>query len=662
MKLQRSLMILLSALFLFTSGAKAQEACRSIFATEVAAEKNNSRRVAPKAETAPRARGAVEFKAPMQDALVAKHLGNLELSYSFWGQTPMETATYSKALDILKKDSSLGIESIQKAHKVLTGGKAVLRFRDTSEAKVLGNYSFKDFSALTPTEVRNVEANPFLTFAPSKEVTKHGILNKELQVGDIRFPSVETASKFQAMLSKKTLDAVKQAKGDTGVSEANQAILADLLTWSLKEAETQVKAGKEPAHVILALLEWRVKSLGLYYESSFITKGSYMEVALGKIGQNRSLELSEAIVDSFAELHNLSAKNIERAYRPKFTEPFAEWTSYMKDAVENTAVSKVEKLTRDLEVLARNMKDSDAKVFETYYLTRLMTGEKSSTTAESILADFKTYVKVHYNKEIPENVRALLIPIDFIKNFNEAPKSFKDYYQEYYSNKSTLFRGVSNTSQLSDKSVVSYFKDFKGRFASEVSRSVFQQRVEFAKLSMLRFNADLINGTAVEVAAQHAAKHMGYSAPNSAKTYFVSATDLSTIAFRFAMDKGYVDRSSSNAVGNTHMAFEFLSPKHGMVEFGNFKLTAPTWKNYFPRQRETSIAGGLDPNSLIRVYILAPYAPGEKVPANGPQKHGKIVKIFERDFSSPDRVNMKFLNEAGEWVTQETFDLPVLKD
>lgn len=659
MKLRHSLTVLLSTLVVFSSGAQAQEACRAIFSTEAVVAKKG--RAAAKVKAPAEAR-AIEFKAPLEDALISKHLGELDISYAFWGQAPLEAATYAKALGLLRKDTGLSVETIQKAHKALTDGKALLKFRETSDAKVLGTYSFKDFSALTPAEVRNVEANPFLTFVPSKEVTKHGILNKELQVGDILFPSVETVAKFKDKLSKTTLDAVKQAKSESSIAEANQAILADLLTWSVKEAEAQVKADKEPAHVILAMLEWRVKSLGLYYESTYVTKGSYMEVALAKINQNRSLELSEAVVDVFAEQNGLGNKTIERAYRPKMTETFGEWTSYMKDAVDHKAVSKIEKLTKELEVLARQMKDSDAQVFETYYLTRLMTGEKSTATAESIAADFKGYLKTHYNKEIPEEVRALLIPIDFIKKFNEAPASFKEYYEKYYSTKNTLFRGVSNSNQLTDKSVVTYFKDFKGRFASEVSRSVFQKRVEFAKLAMLRFNIDLINGVAVEVAAQHAAKHMGYTAPNSAKTYFVSATDLSTIAFRFAMDKGYVDRSSSNAVGNTHMAFEFLSPKHGMVEFGNFKLTAPTWKNYFPRQRETSIAAGLDPNSLIRVYVLAPYAAGEKIPANGPEKHGKIVKIFERDFNSPDRVNMKLLNEKGEWVTQETFELPVLKD
>lgn len=656
MKLRNYFSLILFSMILTSFSAYGADACRSLFA-DMQEGSSKSVKASARKKSVTSSQRNIEFKSPLEDLLIAENIGDLQLSYSFWGQKPLKPETYQAAVDILRKDTALGVESIQKAHKALTDGKALLKFRETSDAKVLGDYSFKDFSALTPAEVRIIENNPFLTFALSKEVTKHGVLNKELQVGDVLFPSVETASKFKALLSKETQQLVKAAKSEKEISEANQAILGDLLTWSLKEAELQVNTGKEPVPVILALLEWRVKSLGLYYERTYVSKGSYMEAALGKINLNRSLELSEAITDVFSEMHGLSAKNIERGYRPKLTDPFSEWTAYMTDAVNNSAIPKLNKLTKELQDLAKDMRESEAEIFETYYLTRLMTGVKSDTTSESILKEFKLYKKVHYNKEIPENARVLLIPVDFIRNFNKAPHSFDQYFQEYYLKNNVLFRGASNSTQLTDNSVVSYFKEFKGRFASEVSRSIFQQRDEFAKLSMLRFNIDLIEGGVVEVAAQHAAKHMGYVPPNSAKTYFVSATDLNTIAFRFAMDKGYVNRSSSNADGNTHMVFEFLTPKHGMVEYGHFKLTAPSWKNYFPRQRETSVAGGLDPNSLIRIYILAPYKSGEKVPANGPEKHGKIIKIFERDLESPDQVNLKIKDSSGEWVTQETFEL-----
>lgn len=657
--MKKILFILSSAVFLLAGALPAHGAkisCESVFAG--GSKKVEEVKTRPKSLARNKILGdkKSEFHPPLEDVLIKEQFGDLGYSYSFWGQGVLQNGTYARALEALKSEA-LTVASIQKAHKILSGNK-IGNFRETSDAKVIGNYSFKDFSALLPEQIRQVESNPFLAFVKSAEVQKFGILNKEIQVGDIYFPNVKTAAKFEKWLSKETRELVSDAKKDAGKSGvANQAILKDLLNWSLQEAQSQVQAGKEPAHVILALLEWRVKSLGLYYESTFADRGNHLEVALNKINQNRSLELAEAVVDVFAEKNQLIEKPIERGFRPQFQENFSEWSAYMKDSLANTGVAKILDLRRGLEAARDKMSKTEAEIFETYYTTRLLGGEKTSTTVEAMLRDFRTYMSVHYNNAVPEDARALLVPLSFIKTFGEAPKSFKDYYETYYSEDRLLFRGVSNTTSLTDKAVTAYFNEYKGRFASEVSRSVFAKRVDFTKLAMLRFNNDLIDGLAVENAAQHAAKHMGYIAPNSAKTYFVSATDLNTIAFRFAMDKGYIDRTSSTALGNTHMVFEFLQPKYGMVDFGSFKLTAPSWKNYFPRQRETSIVGGLDPHSLVRIYILAPYAAGEKIPHSGPEKHGKIVKVFERDENKPNTINVKLKNNGDQWVTKERFDL-----
>lgn len=650
MNFHHSIKGLLFTVLLFSWNAQARNTCESIFTAKVS--------VAAKSTTAAK----TEILNTPQDTFISQNLGKMDLSYTFWGQTVVNPTLQVKAADILKADG-ISLDSIQKAHRALTNGKATLKFRGSSDAKIFGTHSFKGFWHLTKAEIEAVEANPFLTFVPSAEVTKLGVINKENIVGDIVFPNYTTAKKFEKMLSKSTLESVKALTAGKKVelqeAEVNQAILQDLATWTLKEAEAQVKSGKDPPQVVLAMLEWRLKSLGLYYETSYISKGKYMDADYSRINLNRSNEVAELIVDAFAQKLNLSSNVLDRGYRPKMTDTFADWKVYMKEAVTGAASKKVDRLVKDLQDIKKSMPETEGKVFETFYLTKLMTGSKMlSATTETVVAEFNNYMKIHERKDIPEKERSLLIPIEFIRNFEQTPTSYHDYYNNFYFTDATLFRGVSNSNRLTDNNILEYFSSYKGRFSSEVSRSIFSARSDLTKLAMLQFNAELIEGKVVETAAQHAAKHMGYTAPNSAKTYFVSATDLSTIAFRFAMDKGYVSSSSSNADGNTHLVFEFLQPKHGVVEFSSFKQTDPTWKNYFPRQRESSIAGGLDPQSVIRVYVLAPYEAGEKVPTGGPEKHGKIIKMFERDAQTPSKVNVRVRESKDkDWTTVETFDL-----
>lgn len=675
MKIQKTLIFLLGLLFAVTQPAfaakkVASNQCESLFdfkpSTSRTAEKN-SRAKETKAAKA-QAEAPLKVLSP-EDQLISQKIGDLGYSYRFFGQTHQSGALYKKAVETLV-DSGLTIEAIQQAHRTLTNEKATLKFRNTNDAKFIGAYSFKGFVDLRAPEIRAVEANPFLTFERSQEVTKIGVIDKEnLIIGDIVFPNHTNTKKFSEFLAKGTLDLVKDLKGKKNPepkdsAEANEAILNDLLAWTLKEAQIQLKKDSEAIPQVLALLEWRVKSLGLYYENTVVNKGSYMESKLDRIDLNRSNELAEAVVDAFVMKHNLTKKNLDRGFRPKLSDTFAEWTSYMKSAFENTSSANRKSLVQDLESISKDMRDSDRDAFETYYQSLLMTGElKAKDTAETLLKGFKKYQETHLRSDIPEHARALLIPIEFIKEFGNLPGSFKDYLQSYYFQDATLFRGVSNPNVLSESNLLGYFKNYKGRFASEVGRSIFAKRLELTKLAMLQYNADLIAGKVVETAAQHAAKHMGYTSPNSAKTYFVSSADLSTIAFRFAMDKGYVDRSSSNAGGTTHMVLEFNLPKYGVVDFSSFKLTDPTWKNYFPRQHETSIAGGMDPNSLQRIYILEAYGPKDKIPKNGPEKHGRIIKIFERDEDVPLRINIKLKNEkTGEWVVRDTVDLKAVKE
>lgn len=671
MKPQKLFSMLFTFLFLisFETHAAVARTCEGFFnfqsglaaktVDEVKSEKTSSRRKAvsaPVIEITAKPRTALP-----EDAFIAEYLGKLDFSYAFFGQKQVSAAVYDQALGILSSEG-LTVSGIQKAHRALTDGKATLKFRDSSDARVIGSYSFKGFSILNASEVRNIKANPFLSFQPTKELTKIGVIDKEnLQIGEIFYPNHETADRFFDLLSKETQGLVKDLKSRPADPEksaaANTAILNDLLTWSLNDAEVRIKNNPTEVPQALALLEWRVKSLGLYFESIYSSKGSHIESSMGRMGLNRNNELAEVIVDTFIAKHKIVA-SLDRGFRPKVSDPFGEWTAYMQDAVQGIASAKIAKLAKELKDLSNGLSREEAPIFESYYQTLLMTGTVSSkTTSESIFDGYKNYVKTHYNKDIPETARVLLVPTEFIKNFEALPESFKNYLERYYFADATLFRGVSNPWALTDGNILQYFKTYKGRFASEVARSIFDDRVELTKHSLLQFNADLIVGRVVETAAQHAAKHMGYTAPNSAKTYFVSAADLSTIAFRFAMDKGYVDRSSSVASGTTHMVFEFLQPKYGVVDFSSFKLTDPTWKNYFPRQHETSIAGGTDPNSLKRIYILQEYAAGDKIPASGPEKHGRIIKIFERDNQNPFQVNIKLKNQAGEWVNSAVIDL-----
>ena len=184
--------------------------------------------------------------------------------------------------------------------------------------------------------------------------------------------------------------------------------------------------------------------------------------------------------------------------------------------------------------------------------------------------------------------------------------------------------------------------------ASELARSNYDERLKLARLSMLQFNADVLDGRVIDEATQHAAKHVGFESPNSAKTYFVSTTSLDTVAFRFAADRGYVTRTSANREGNTHFIVETFRPRHGAVDFGSFKLTNPEWKNYYPRQKEVALAGGIDPSAVRRIYVIGPYGPGERIPTSGPEKHGKILKIFERDGENPNRIWTLLRNSKGD--------------
>jgi len=273
----------------------------------------------------------------------------------------------------------------------------------------------------------------------------------------------------------------------------------------------------------------------------------------------------------------------------------------------------------------------------------------SDATAESLLSDFKLFKRKHYSEEIPNQSRVQLIPINFIQSFGKAPGDLKGYLNNYYYLDSTLYRGVSNPRKMNEKDYLDYFRTYKGRQASELGRTIFDEREDLTKLSMLRYNADLIEGRLVHEALQHSNKHASWDAPNSAKTYLVSTTDFDTVAFRFAADKGYVKSASSNQEGISHFVMETYRPKSGAIDFNQFRKTDPNWRNFYPRQREVSIAGGIDPYSVKRIYQLQPYTPNDKVPRIGPEKHAKIVKVFERDDSNPELVWLLEKDSSGEW-------------
>lgn len=274
---------------LVTHGAELS--CNSVFVQPLAIEK-------------PTAHPGAVYYPSYEDLLIRERIGDLNLSYSFQAQSPADIKSYNKALQILREDTSFTTESIQLAHQALTDGKAALNFRTTSSAKVLGSYSFKNFSALTAGQINTINQNPFLVFEPSSEITKVGVINKGIQIGDIVYPNLNTAKKFASLLSEHTKNLIRRAessKDDDAKErkEANDTILKDLLRMSINEAEISIKKGKEPAYVVLALLEWRLKSLGLYYESAYVQKGSHLEASYENINKNRSHELAEIIVDVF---------------------------------------------------------------------------------------------------------------------------------------------------------------------------------------------------------------------------------------------------------------------------------------------------------------------------------------------------------------------------
>jgi hypothetical protein len=589
-----------------------------------------------------------------QDDFIQKVLGIENSSYVFFGQRSLDAEVYDQAVQSLTSGNGLSIENIQRAHKRLTGGKAGLGFRTSGEAKAIGNQSFKGRFALTRTEVEAIDANPFLTFVPAEDYKKVGPKELDISVGDIAFPSAANISKFDHLLSPETIQAIKRAKLKDGQdSDLNSLVLEDLLSWSLRDAEKQIEAGGKPPEVVLTMLEWRIRSLGLYYEPTFETSGRYIVSAYDNIGNNRSSELAEAIVDAFARKHSLVPKNSEglaRGFRPQLQDSLETWQRYMGDALTGRGEKDFSRLLSGLKKAQAELSVDDRAIFQDYYQTRILAGVRlSGSSPEDFVSDFRKFKKAHYSNDVETTDRTLLIPIEFIRRFAERPADLAEYQKAFYHLDSTLFRGVSNPREMNEGDFLDYFKSYKGRQASELSRTVFDDREELTKLAMLRFNADLIEGRVGYEALQHANKHMAWSAPNSAKTYLVSLTDFNTVAFRFAADKGYVSGTSANKLGTAHFVMESYRPKGGAVDFGEFRKTDPNFRNHFPRQREVAIAGGVDPNSIKRIYELAPYSVGEKPPAVGPEKHAKIVRIYERDENTPKLVWVLEKADGKEW-------------
>ncbi len=596
----------------------------------------------------------------VQDDFIQKVLGVEQASYVFFGQRSIEAKAFDEAVELLGKDIS--VENIQKAHKRLTGGKAKLGFRTAGDAKVIGTQSFKGRFALSPRELQVIEANPFLTFIPAEDYKKIGPKELDFAVGDILFPNASDVSKFEDLLSPATLKAIKSATAKSGDDhEVNAAILEDLLTWTLRDAEKQIEAGGKRPEVVLSMLEWRIRSLGLYYEPTFEKSGRYLVSDYSTIQRNRSMELAEAIVDAFAEKHGLLGKKsqgLSRGFRPQLHDPMERWVAYMDDALEGQGSRDLSKLMSGIKKLEAGLSGDEQAIFQDYYMTRILTGTRlAGASADDLLSDFRKFKKIHYSKEVEPTARTLLIPIEFIRRFGEKPQDPMEHLKNFYHQDSTLFRGVSNPRAMKEGDFIDYFKSYKGRQASELSRTVFEEREDLTKLAMLKFNADLIEGRVGYEALQHANKHMSWEAPNSSKTYLVSLTDFDTVAFRFAADKGYVSGSSANKLGTAHFVMETYRPKSGAVDFGEFRKTDPTFRNFYPRQREVAIAGGVDPFSVRRIYELAPYLPSEKPPAVGPEKHAKIVRIFERDENNPMLIWVLEKSDGTSWTRMRSIPL-----
>lgn len=655
--------LLLSLVFPFATQAKFS--CKALFLTEDRAALRSDLRSTPKENS----KVISDEHLAVEDYFIEKHISQISSTYTLWGQPRLEVETYNKAVRALR-DSGLKVSEIQKVHRQMTNNKANLKFRETSEAYVIGDYSFTGHVLLTHEQIANVEANPFLSFKPADDAKPLGLANRDKYViGDIMFPSVDNFDKFKNLVSEATREKVGNGKrlSERTKGEANSMILKDLLEWSLRDAQARLDKKNEPAHIILAELEWRVKSLGLYHEPIHRQAGRRgLESTFTGLAMNRSNELAEALVEAFAIQNNLlkqsslsdkSGSKLLRGYRPALHESLDAWVSYMHAGYFGRAQSEILKLEKALKAIEKDLPQTQSEDFKNYYLTRLMTGVKEVETADSILRDFQQFRRTHLSRNLKEEERVGLIPIDFIDQFGEKPQDHVQYLKDFYFEDTTIFRGVSNPWELSTNQIAEYFNSFKGRLASEMARSEFDRRTELAKLSMLKFNQDLINGTVVETATQHAAKHTGYDRPNSAKTYYVSTTDLNTVAFRFAMDKGYVTSSSASRRGNTFFVIESLLPKAGAVDFSSFKKVDPSWKNHYPRQFETTVVGGIDPNSVTRIYILEPYSENEQRPYSGPEKHGRIIRILERNLEKANTIRVLEKNEADEWVQVEEIEL-----
>jgi hypothetical protein len=574
----------------------------------------------------------------IQDRLIQETLGLDKMSFSFFGQSSIDKKTYDLALKELSSPEGLSISKIQRAHKILSKGKSVLSFRTEGDAHLVGRQSFKGYHALSSSQKASLEPNPFLRFEEADDYIHVGTHNPDKHVGHIVFPNIFNIQKFKSRLSQNTIDAIAKNKKKDNNSDLNAQILEDLLQWSLKEAETALKSKKEAPEKVLAELEWRVKSLGLYYEPIYRPKGRWSESDYTRVDFNRSNELAEVIVDAFAHKHGLLTANesLDRGFRPQLYDELDDWVVYMSEALSGNASRKLKSLVSRLESQEAKLPASDRPLFRDYYMTRLLTGSISDKTPEAeILSSFKKFKSQHYARSIPEVSRALLIPIDFIRSFGSDPSDISKYLDRFYHRDAKLFRGVSNPRKMSEGDYIDYFKSYKGRMASELARTVFEERIELSKLAMLQFNIDLIEGRVVQEALQHASKHASWKAPNSAKTYLTSTTDFDTVAFRFAMDKGYVSGSSALTNGSSHFVMETLRPISGSIDFMEFRKTDDSWRNFYPRQREVAIAGGLDPYSVKRIYELEPYAPNDNVPDVGPEKHGRIVRIYERDEKDP---------------------------
>lgn len=590
------------------------------------------------------------------DTLIVENLPGVSSSYAFWGQTMVAPAKYQNALTILAKEG-LTIDGIQKAHRELSEGKATLKFRAGSDAKVIGRHSFKTFSALGKEEVQAVEENPFLHFEQAREVKHHGNRGVEdrFVIGDILFPSVGHHKKFTSFLSKETLELAR--KKNVSEEAVNTAILKDLLESTIQEAKLGLKKGEESVPVVLARLEWRLKSLGLYYENTAVSKGRYMESDFSRISTNRSQELAEAVTDALAieyDIVKTESSGLVRGFRPKLTDPFAVWVEYMKQVVDGKALVRAKKTLAELKALEERLPKAYAAMFRDYYMTRAMTGTRMlETDAKTIVNEFKKFEEKYVNKKTAEKERVPLIPIGFIAGFGKKPSSYASHLEKYYFPDTTVYRGISNPRNLTNGDVVSYFSSFKGRFASEAARSDFNRREELAKLAMLQFNVDLIENRMADIAIEHATKHLMYENPNSSKTYFVSTTDFDTVAFRFAVDKGYITSGSSGRDGNSHLVIESMLPRQGAITFDSFRNIDDTFRNYFPRQREVAIAGGIDPLSVVRIYVVAHYKENAETPTVGPEKHGEIIRVFERNPKKPDEILVKEPNDRGEWIVIE---------